>query len=122
MLFGKKKKEGSGLQAEVTRIPSGNKQGSFKKKTDLGQERYMGDIGSMETPKPKAEAAAPEPVKAPGNKRKTKTRKKKLIKGRKEKIAALKIPKAPRTRSRTAVSTKTEFSSLKGAFIPKPMN
>ena len=94
MLFGKKKKEGSGLQAEVTRIPSGNKQGSFKKKTDLGQERYMGDIGSMETPKPKAEVAAPEPVKAPGNKRKTKTRKKKLIKGRKEKIAALKIPKS----------------------------
>ncbi len=94
MLFGKKKKEDGGLQAEVTKIPSGNKQGSFKKKTDLGQERYMGDIGSMETPKPKAEAAAPEPVKAPGNKRKTKTRKKKLIKGRKEKIAALKIPKS----------------------------
>ncbi len=94
MLFGKKKTD-STAQQEATKIPSGNKQGGgFKKKTDQQQEKYMGDFGTMDMPKPKVEAAAQEPAKAPGNKRKTKTQKVKTPKGKKAKIAALKVPKS----------------------------
>lgn len=93
MLFGRKKTE-SGMQEEVTRIPSGGKQAGFKKKQEGTQEKYMGDFGTMEPPKAKAEAAVQGPAKAPGNKRKTKTAKKATRKGKKGKIAALKIPKS----------------------------
>lgn len=93
MLFGRKKTD-SGIQEEVTKIPSGGKQAGFKKKSGDAQEKHMGDFGTMDMPKPKTETAAPEPAKAPGNKRKTKTAKKKSLKGRKDRIAALKVPKS----------------------------
>jgi len=87
-------------QEEATKIPSGggnSKQGGgFKKKSEQEQEKYMGDFGTMNTPKPKAKSPsdAQEPVNAPGNKRKTKTQKKKVPKGKKDRIAALKVPKS----------------------------
>lgn len=93
MLFGRKKTD-SGIQEEVTRIPSGDRQAGFKKKPEGAQKKYMGDFGAMEPPKPKAEAAVPEPAKAPGNKRKTRAPKKKQQKGNKGKIMALKVPKS----------------------------
>lgn len=92
MLFGRKR-TGSGIQEEVTKIPSGGKQAGFKKKTEGAQEKYMGDFGTMEPPKLKAESAVRDPAKAPGNKRKTKPAKM-PGKGKKGRAAALKIPKS----------------------------
>ena len=94
MLFGKKKNTESMPQEEVTKIPSGAKQGGFKKKQEPVQEKHMGDFGTMDMSKPRTETAAPEPARAPGNKRKTKTKKPKLSGAKKKKIASLKVPKS----------------------------
>lgn len=82
------------MQEEATKIPSTGKQGGLRKKTEQVDEKYMGDFGTMDIPKPKEEASVQELAIAPGNKRKTKARKKKIPKVKKDKIAALKIPKS----------------------------
>lgn len=94
MLFVKKKMAKAVMQEEATKIPSTGKQGGLRKKTEQVDEKYMGDFGTMDIPKPKEEASVQELAIAPGNKRKTKARKKKIPKVKKDKIAALKIPKS----------------------------
>lgn len=93
MLFSKKKTE-SAIQEDVTKIPSGSKQASFKKKSEKAQEQYLGDFMTMEPAKGTTDVAEKAPSKAPGNKRKTKTAKKKPGKRGKDKIASLKVPKS----------------------------
>ncbi len=94
MLFVKKKMAKAVMQEEATKIPSTGKQGGLRKKTEQVDEKYMGDFGTMDIPKPKEEASVQELAIAPGNKRKTKARKKKIPKVKKDKITALKIPKS----------------------------
>ena len=75
MLFVKKKMAKAVMQEEATKIPSTGKQGGLRKKTEQVDEKYMGDFGTMDIPKPKEEASVQELAIAPGNKRKTKARK-----------------------------------------------
>lgn len=94
MIFGKKKKKGEEPQIEVTKIPSNTKQTGFQKKNIETNTKALGDVGTMDV---YAKNMPDEPktlTEAPGNKRKTKTAKKKVPKNKKSKIAALKVPKS----------------------------